>query len=148
MSKRQENRGSFENRLKGQKCTSELFSAAAAARQTLYNLAKFLAKPMALKPGRKIPSGWSFVCLFVWLMPTQANTHLSLSLPPSCAQSGAVCVGKPFGNPAPSLPAAPRSPWQSLKQMDHWAPPQGEEFGCLQLEGGQGRGRVTAVVSC
>lgn len=53
-----------------------------------------------------------FICLFVWLISTQANTHLSLSLLPSCAQSGAVGTEEPLGNPAPSVPAAPCSPWQ------------------------------------
>lgn len=78
----------------------------------------------ALKPKEKsLQDVVLFICLFVWLTPTQANTHRSLSLPPSCAQSGAVCVGEPFSNPAPAVPEAPCSPWQSLKQVDHWAPP-------------------------
>lgn len=153
MSKRQENRGSFEkHRLKGQRCLSELFSAAAASHRGPYNLANFLTKHMAevLQPGRKFPPGCSFVCLFVWLIPTHTNTHLSLSLPflPHAHSQEQICVGEPFSNAAPPVPAAPHSPWQPPKKMDHQLLPQREEFWCLQVVGVQGRGTVIAVVSC
>lgn len=149
MSKRQENRRSFEKyRLKGQKCLGESFSSAAGAHRGPYNLANFLAKQMAevLQPGRNFPPGCSFVCLFVWSIPTHTNTHLSLSLPHAHSQEQ-VCVGEPFSNAAPPVPAAPRSPWQPLKQMDHPALPWREEFWCLQVDSVQGRGTVVAVVS-
>lgn len=150
MSKRQENRGSFEkHRLKGQKCLSESFSAAAAAHRGLFNLANFFAEQMAeaLQPETKFPPGCSFVCLCDRSPRTQTHTCLSPFLPRARSQER-ICVGEPSCYTAPPVPGAPRSPWQPPKQMDHQALPQREEFWCLQVGGVQGRGRVIAAVSC
>lgn len=148
MSKRQENRGSFEkHRLKGQKCSGESFSAAAAVHRELHNLANFLAKQMveALQPGRIFPPGCSFACLFVCDRSPRTQTHTCFA--PFLPQEQ-ICEAEPFSHAATPVPAAPHPLWQPLRKMDHRGLSQREEFWCLQVDGEQGRGTVIAVVSC
>lgn len=120
MSKRQENRGSFEKTQAQRTWVPEPFSPEAAVQRGLYNLANFLiADGRDNFARKKIPPWmWCCVCLFVCMVPTHTNTHLSLpsSLPPARSQQQG-CVGEPSGRQllpsqqALTLPGSCRSKW-------------------------------------